>query len=89
MNLAKAILYGASEELIDYILVANTAAEMKAKLSKKREDGRKEWYRPNTINNTILLDMLQAHLLKGDMIDVINLAAMIHARESLHGESTS
>ena len=35
MNLAKAILYGASEELIDYILVANTAAEMKAKLSKK------------------------------------------------------
>ena len=88
MILAKAIVNGIDDELIDYILVENTAQEMRIKLEKKRQVGRGGWHHPNNIDNSMLFKMLCDHVYKGDMIDVINLAAMIHARHDLFGEAT-
>ena len=68
----------------DEILVEMTAYEMTQKLEKKRKSGRHGWFGPNC-SNRLLKQILSENMAKGDMIDVINLAAMIHARKKLFG----
>lgn len=70
----------------DSVLVAMVAHEMRKKLKKKREDGRKGWFRPNCSNKQ-LREMLIEHVEKGDPVDIINLAGMILARQKLYGET--
>ncbi len=70
----------------DTILVEMTAYEMHKKLCKKRKAGRGGWFGPNCSNKE-LKAMLVEHVSKGDMVDVINIAAMIHARTKLFGDS--
>lgn len=86
--LAKVIVGGVTEELIDFIMVEETAIAMLEKLSRKRAEGKKGWSHRHTVKNVDLLKMLQEHIHKGDMIDVINIAAMIRARNTLYGEDT-
>ena len=70
-------------EIADELLVYIISDAMKDKLEKKRKDGRGGWFR-EICDSDELLDMLNEHILKGDMIDVINLAAMIYVREKLY-----
>lgn len=60
----------------DERLVALAGAAMREKLAKKRLDGRSGWERcPIKMLNAMLID----HIAKGDPVDVMNIAAMIHA----------
>lgn len=70
----------------DRLLVDFTADAMLSKLSKKRSDGKHGWHGA-LCDNAYLLASLKEHVEKGDMVDVINIAAMIHARTALFGET--
>lgn len=63
----------------DDLAVDRFAAAMKAKLSKKRADGRCGWEGP-TCSDVILSRLLREHVEKGDPLDVGNLAMMLHQR---------
>lgn len=69
--------------IMDEYLVAVIKEEMGIKLSKKRRDGRGGWWNESICSVDLLRQLLEEHLTKGDMIDVINLAAMIYAREAM------
>lgn len=64
----------------DDLAVDRFAAAMKAKLAKKREDGRGGWERKDECSNGFLSLLLVEHVEKGDPVDVGNLAMMIHQR---------
>lgn len=66
-------------ENADGLLAETCSAHMKEKLAKKREQGRHGWH--HDCSNKVLLQMLESHVRKGDMVDVMNLAGMIHMRE--------
>ena len=51
------------------------AAAMKAKLSKKREEGRSGWQAASAY---FLNQLLHEHLSKGDPVDIANFAMMLH-----------
>ena len=70
----------------DDILVESVASEMRAKLKLKRSNGRGGWHTPSCTNEQLKAMMIE-HIDKGDMIDVINFAAMIHVRSKVYGES--
>jgi hypothetical protein len=77
------------DEKADQVMVEMVAHEMRKKLAKKREDGRRGWFKPEC-SNEILMEMLKEHLQKPsvDMVDILNLAGMILARQKLYGEKT-
>lgn len=85
-DLANAFVMRQSDEKADEILVDMVRHEMADKLKKKRDQGKGGWFGPNC-SNAFLHELLAEHLHKGDMVDVINLAAMILAREKLYGET--
>ena len=64
----------------DDLAVDRFATAMKAKLAKKRADGRGGWEGPDC-SGVILSRLLREHVEKGDMRDVLNLAAMVYVRE--------
>ena len=64
----------------DDLAVDCFAAAMKAKLAKKRRDGKRGWKNKNAISANELSQMLMDHVLKGDPVDVANLAMMLHQR---------
>lgn len=61
------------------------AAAMKAKLAKKRVDGRSGWDDKNRCSAVFLNELLNEHIAKGDPLDVGNLAMMLWSR----GEPTT
>lgn len=63
----------------DDIAVDRFAIAMKAKLTKKREEGRAGWDGP-TCSAEILSQLLREHVEKGDPVDVANLAMMLQQR---------
>lgn len=63
----------------DDLAVDRCAAAMKAKLAKKRAEGRGGWEGP-TCTAALLSQMLREHVEKGDPVDVANLAMMLHQR---------
>lgn len=69
----------------DDLLVRIIFEEMTARLTQKRNEGRGGWY-TNACSNKELRQMIDEHLAKGEMIDVINLSAMIHCRTQLYGD---
>ena len=66
----------------DSMLIKVTTLVMGEKLQKSREKGRYGWWN-STCSTNELKEMLREHVDKGDMSDVINLAAMIHFREAV------
>jgi hypothetical protein len=56
------------------------AAAMKAKLAKKRAEGRGGWEDKSQCSNEFLSKLLLEHIAKGDPVDVGNLSMMIHQR---------
>lgn len=64
----------------DDLAVDRFAAAMKAKLAKKRQDGRGGWSDPEQCSQQFLSDLLRSHIEKGDPVDVGNFAMMLHQR---------
>ena len=64
----------------DEAMVVMATEAMTAKLAKKRNDGRGGWHGSDCTTDR-LRSMLEAHVHKGDMVDVLNIAGMIYARE--------
>ncbi|WP_238878674.1 hypothetical protein [Achromobacter xylosoxidans] len=64
----------------DDIAVDRFAAAMKAKLAKKRAEGRGGWDDKAQCSREWLSSLLRQHLEKGDPVDVGNLAMMLHQR---------
>lgn len=66
----------------DDAAVDRFAAAMKAKLAKKRAEGRGGWDDPGQCTVEYLSELLHGHVRKGDPVDVGNLAMMLHQRGS-------
>jgi hypothetical protein len=64
----------------DDLAVDRFAAAMKAKLAKKRDEGRGGWQDKEHCSNAFLSRLLVEHVQKGDPVDVANIAMMIHQR---------
>lgn len=64
----------------DDLAVDRFAAAMKAKLAKKRDEGRGGWEDKEHCSNAFLSRLLVEHVQKGDPVDVGNLAMMIQQR---------
>jgi hypothetical protein len=73
----------------DDIAVDRFAAAMKAKLARKRVDGRGGWDHRTRCTNDSLAGMLLDHVAKGDPVDIANLAMMIHQRDEQGIENMS
>ena len=69
----------------DKALVDIAAAAMAEKLADKRGQGRGGWH-SDTCDVADLQKLLVRNLADGDMVDVMNLAAMVHVRHELYGE---
>lgn len=67
----------ADDRLCDFAFSA-----MMRKLEKSRDKGRGGWWDKDRCAIEDLKLMLNDHVQKGDMVDVMNLAAMIYVRES-------
>jgi hypothetical protein len=70
-----------ADEMMDRRLVEYAAKAMSAKLAKSRQKGRGGWWDPGNTSLDELRQMLVEHVVKGDMRDVMILAAMVWARE--------
>lgn len=66
----------------DDVAVDKFATAMKAKLAKKRADGRGGWEDPKQCSVEFLSELLHGHIAKGDPVDVGNLAMMLFNRGS-------
>ncbi|WP_320176665.1 DUF551 domain-containing protein [Roseovarius pacificus] len=64
----------------DDLAVDRFAAAMKAKLTKKRAEGRGGWDDPERCTTAFLSSLLRDHVAKGDPVDVGNFAMMLHQR---------
>lgn len=64
----------------DDVAVSAFAEAMRAKLAKKRTDGRGGWQDKTQCTAEMLSTMLRDHAEKGDPVDVGNLAMMLHQR---------
>lgn len=64
----------------DDAAVDRFAAAMKAKLAKKRDEGRGGWENKTQCSQELLSNLLREHVTKGDPLDVANLAMMLHQR---------
>lgn len=69
-----------ADEHPDDIAVDRFAAAMKAKLAKKRADGRGGWQDKDGFPAAVLGHMLREHVEKGDPVDVANFCMMAHQR---------
>lgn len=65
----------------DSLAVDRFAFAMKAKLAKKRTEGRGGWEDKEACSAEYLSHLLREHVEKGDPIDVANIAMMLHQRE--------
>lgn len=69
-----------TEMLFDEFLLNAAHDGMLQKLKAAREKGRGGWWNQDECSIGYLKELLCEHLAKGDMRDVMNIAAMIHVR---------
>ena len=69
-----------TEDRADRELVSFTQKLMREKLAKARQKGRQGWWNPDDCQIEHLHDLLNTAHKEGDMISIINYAAMINAR---------
>lgn len=75
----------ASDAHPDDAAVDRFAAAMKAKLARKRAQGRGGWDNPDECSPRLLAKLLIDHLPKGDPVDVGNFAMMLYNRPDADG----
>ncbi|WP_241132615.1 hypothetical protein [Achromobacter insuavis] len=80
VDLARSVLAGADPRHADDIAVDQFATAMKAKLAKKRAEGRGGWNDKSQCSAGHLSQLLRGHVDKGDPVDVGNLAMMLQQR---------
>ena len=85
-HLGSKILPTANNQSADIMLVSIASIAMTEKLKKKRGEGKRDWHTSPLINDDLLSE-LRKHVDKGDMVDVMNFAAMIYARQATGIES--
>lgn len=84
-NIASAFLDKVPNEVADEILVEQASTAMAEKLAKVRtEKGRGGWH-TKTCSTDDLMAKLLTKVEEGDMVDVMNYAAMIYVRNELYG----
>lgn len=84
-NIASAFLDKVPNEVADEILVEQASTAMAEKLAKVRtEKGRGGWH-TQTCSTDDLMAKLLTKVEEGDMVDVMNYAAMIYVRNELYG----
>jgi hypothetical protein len=66
--------------------VERFAVAMKAKLALARGKGRCGWER---CSEPVLMEMLREHVRKGNMVDVANIAMMIHLNRERYPSATA
>ena len=69
------------ERYADSRLVAYAQEAMTERLHIARNKGRHGWWDEKTCSIELLKNCLQDSITKGDMVDIMNFAAMIYARE--------
>lgn len=74
------------ERIADYALMRMIDRECSDRVEAARENGRHGWWDDKVCSIANLKAGLAKAITKGDMIDVINFAAMIHAREAVDGK---
>ena len=67
--------------IADERLVRHAAEAMREKLKLARVRGRGGWWNSDECTIDDLRSLLREHIEKGDMRDVLNLAAMVYVRE--------
>jgi hypothetical protein len=67
----------------DYRLADYAHRAMCEKLAIARSKGRGGWWNPEECSIDYLRELLRKHVEKGDMRDVMNLAAMVYVRECI------
>ncbi|MCZ7451059.1 hypothetical protein O8B93_26170 [Agrobacterium rhizogenes] len=75
-----AILSQPDHRHADDIAVDQFAEAMKAKMTRKRAEGRSGWADKTLCTQADLSAMLESHVRKGHPVDVANFAMMLHAR---------
>ena len=72
-----------ADHYLDRALRNHSSFAMELKLEHKREQGRGGWWDADQCTINDLRELLRDHVEKGDMVDVMNIAAMIYAREAM------
>lgn len=70
------------DHIVDDCLTQMSVIAMNLKLAKARAKGRTGWWRDECTIEA-LKSMLVEHVAKGDMVDVMNIAAMIEAKKAM------
>lgn len=83
----KTTLLRKMNEAMDEVLVEAAASMMRHKLAKARDTGRSGWWNPKECTARGLREAMEAHVEKGDPVDVMNLAAMVAVREMLEAHN--
>ena len=84
-NITSAFLSKVPGEIADEILVEQATVAMAEKLAKVRsEKGRGGWHTPDCKTDDLMAKLL-TKVEEGDMVDVMNYAAMIYVRNELYG----
>jgi len=78
-----ALTKNVAEQLADARLVEHTAQSMRSRLDQARDSGKGGWWNPADRSLEELRAMLKDCFDQGDMLDVVNIAAMIHIRETM------
>lgn len=73
---------------VDNIAVTGFTDLMRSKMRASRAKGRYGWWDRGICTIDDLKTMLANHIEKGDMVDVANIAMMIHYREQLDREGS-
>lgn len=68
------------EDAADHALTTFTQKLMRDRLAQARDKGKQGWWNPSECTRETLENLLHASLAKKSLIDVINYAAMLHAR---------
>ncbi len=84
-ELLLSFVVGTSSVKADILLVEFANYEMREKLKKQRDKGFRGWHTAECENND-LKERLLKNVSSGDWVDVLNLAAMLLARERMFTE---
>ena len=84
-EVTKVFMAAVDDEEADNLLALVVHKAMGEKLAMKRRQGYGGW-QTSRCNSEDLMANLRAHFEKGDMIDLINYAAMIHVRGLVLGD---
>ena len=82
-NLSDPAEHGKADEQADRALCSYAFDAMREKLEQKRSEGRGGWWNEDACDILVLRNLLLEHVHKGDMVDVMNFAAMIYTREAM------